>query len=159
MVWRRHGFVTLVSRKSRLVSHEIHNSQEDFRKNFLRATSAELVFAKHGLLRGKLELHGMSQPPDPRARETLVFTLRALLGVNARAEILAWLLTHDSGHPAAIARSTGYFSKSIQLREALDEAMPALIRAGVAHELRSSRDQRGAHLIQSLLADLDSFLG
>jgi len=205
----------------------------------IHSDDAEPVFAKHGLLRGKLELRGMSQPPDPRTRENLILTLRALLGVNARAEILAWLLTHDSGHPAAIARSTGYFSKSIQqilnemeesaqvisvrhgrekhfrvraadwqfllpppadrqsafprwidwmprfavitrfaetlalpgiddqsehlqaiqLREALDQAMPALIRAGVSHELRSSRDQRGADLIQSLLTDLDSLLG
>ncbi len=156
-----------------------------------------------------------------------------------RSEILAWLLTHDSGHPATIARSTGNFSKSIQqilnemeesaqvisgrhrrekhfrvhaadwqfllsppaqgqsnfprwvdwmplfaaitrfsetlalpgiddksehfqaikLREALDEAMPDLVRAGASHGLRSSRDQRGADLIQSLLADLDSLLG
>ena len=75
---------------------------------------AEPVFAKHRLLRGKLDLRGMSQPPDPRARENLLFTLRALLGVNARAEIMTWLLTHDSGHPAAIARDTGYFSKSAQ---------------------------------------------
>jgi hypothetical protein len=197
------------------------------------------VFAKHGLLRGKLEHRGMSLAPDPRARENLLFTLRALLGVNARAEIMAWLLTHDSGHPAAIARSTGYFSKSIQqtlnemeesghvlsvrhgrekhfhvrtknwqfllppaadgqnafprwvdwmplfaaitrfaetlaltgidetaehfqaikLREALDEAMPALVRAGVSHELRSTRELRGTDLIQSLLADIDSLLG
>ncbi len=200
---------------------------------------AEPVFAKHGMLRGKLELRGMSQPPDPRARENLLFIMRALLGVNARAEIMAWLLTHDSGHPAAIARSTGYFSKSIQqilneleesgqvisvrrgrekhfriraadwhfllpppsdgqrafprwvdwmplfaaitrfaetlalpgiddksehfqsikLREALDEAMPALVRASVAHELRSTRDLRGADLVRSLLADIDSLLG
>ena len=199
----------------------------------------ESVFAKHGLLRGKLELRGMSQPPDPRTREDLLFTLRALFGVNARAEIMAWLLTHDSGHPAAIARSTGYFSKSVQqtlnemeesgqvisvrqgrekhfrvhtadwyfllpppsdgqrafprwvdwmplfaaitrfaetlalpgiddkserfqaikLREALDEAMPALVRAGISHELRSSRELRGADLVQSLLADFDSLLG
>ena len=202
---------------------------------------ADPVFAKHGLLRGKLEHRGMSQPPDPHARESLLFTLRAFFGVNARAEIMAWLLTHDSGHPAAIARSTGYFSKSVQqtlnemeesgqvfsnrqgrqkmfrvrardwnflapttsiggdsnpfprwidwmplfsainrfaetlampgidekserfqaimLREALDEAIPALVRAGVAHELRSSRNLRGADLVQSLLADLDSLLG
>ena len=200
---------------------------------------AEPVFANHGLLRGKLEHRGMSQPPDPRARENLLFTLRALLGVNARAEVMAWLLTHDSGHPAAIARSTGYFSKSIQqtlnemedsaqiisvrhgrekhfrvrakdwhfllppsadeqrtfprwvdwmplfaaitrfaetlalpgidekserfqaikLREALDEAMPALVRAGISHELQTSRDLRGADLVQSLLADIDSLLG
>jgi hypothetical protein len=86
-------------------------------------------------------------------------------------------LTRRNCSSSAIARSTGYFSKSIQqilnemeesaraisvrhgLREALDEAMPALIRAGGSHKLRSSRDQRGAHLIQSLLADLDSLLG
>jgi hypothetical protein len=197
------------------------------------------VFAKHGLLRGKPELRGMSQPPDPRLRENLIFTLRALLGVNARAEIMAWLLTHESGHPAAIARSTGYFSKSIQqilnemeesgqvlyvrhgrekhfrvraadwhfllpppadgqaafprwvdwmplfsaiirfaqtlampgideksdhfqaiqLREAFDEAMPALVRAGIVHQFRSSRELRGAELVQSLLTDLDSLLG
>lgn len=199
----------------------------------------EPIFAKHGLLRGTLEHRGMSQSPDPRVRENLLFTLRALLGVNARAEIMAWLLTHDSGHPAAIARSTGYFSKSVQqtlnemeesgqvisarhgrekhfrvrakdwlfllppaadgqsafprwvdwmplfaaitrfaealalpgidekserfqaikLREALDEAMPALVRAGVAHELRTTRDLRGAELVRALLADIDSLLG
>ncbi len=198
----------------------------------------EPIFAKHGLLRGKLEHRGMSQTPDPRARENLLFTLRALFGVNARAEIMAWLLTHDSGHPAAIARSTGYFSKSIQqtlnemedsaqvlsvrhgrekhfrvrakdwqfllpspttgqsafprwvdwmplfaaitrfaetlslpaidgksehfqasnLRDALDEAMPALVRAGVAHKLQTTRELRGADLLRSLLADIDALL-
>ncbi len=49
--------------------------------------------------------------------------------------------------------------QAIQLREALDEAMPAFTRAGISHQLRSSRDQRGAYLIQSLLADLDSLFG
>jgi hypothetical protein len=75
---------------------------------------ADPTFEKHGLLRGTIELRNMSRVPDPRNPENLIFTLRSLLGVNARAEITAWLLTHDSGHPAAIARSTGYFSKSIQ---------------------------------------------
>ena len=201
----------------------------------------EPFFGKYGLLRGALEHRGMSRQPDPRARGNLLFTLRALFGVNARAEIMAWLLTHDAGHPAAIARSTGYFSKSIQqtlnemeesgqvlsvrqgrekmfrvraqdwrfldpvtasggdskpfprwvdwmplfaaitrfaealalpgideksehfqaikLREALDEAMPALVRAGIAHEIQTTRDFRGADLVQSLLADIDSLLG
>ncbi len=201
----------------------------------------EPFFGKYGLLRGKLEHRGMSQPPDPRSRGNLLFILRALFGVNARAEVMAWLLSHDAGHPAAIARSTGYFSKSIQqtlnemeesgqvisvrqgreklfrvraqdwrflapvtasggdskpfprwidwmplfaaitrfaealavpgideksehfqaikLREALDEAMPALVRAGISHELQTTRDFRGGDLIQSLLADIDSLLG
>ena len=183
----------------------------------------------------------MSRLPDPRALVNMIFTLRALFGVNARAEIMAWLLTHDASHSAAIARSAGFFPKSIQqtlnemeesghvisvrqgrekmfcvrtqnwrflapalasagdlrpfpqwidwmplfaaitrfaealalpgideqsehfqaikLREALDEAMPALIRVGIAHELQTTRDFRGADLVQSLLADIDSLLG
>lgn len=93
---------------------------------------AEPVFTKHGLMRGSLDLRGMSQPPDPQSRQNLIFTLRALLGVNARAEIMAWLLTHESGHPAAIARSTGYFSKSIQqiLNEMAESGQVASIRIG-----------------------------
>jgi hypothetical protein len=197
---------------------------------------ADPAFARYGLLRGKLEHRGMSRTPDPRTRENLIFTLRALFGVNARAEIMAWLLTHESGHPAAIARSTGYFSKSIQqtlnemedsaqvssvrhgrekhfriramdwqfllpppaegqdafprwvdwmplfaaisrftetlslpelqgksehyqasiLRDALDETKPALIAAGIAHKLHTTRDLRGPDLIHSLLTDIDS---
>jgi len=92
--------------------------------------SADPTFEKHGLLRGKLDLRGMSRAPDPHNPENLIFTLRALLGVNARAEIMAWLLTHDSGHPAAIARSTGYFSKSVQqiLNEMLESAQVSAAR-------------------------------
>lgn len=196
------------------------------------------IFAKHGLLRGPLELRAMSQTPDPRTRENLLFTLRSLFGVNARAEIIAWLLSHDTGHPAAIARSTGYFSKSIQqilnemetsaqiisvrhgrekhfriraedwqfllptptdgqstfprwvdwmplfsvithftetlslpgieemsehfqaikLREAFDETTPALIQAGIAHKLKTTRDLRGSEFVQALLTDINSLL-
>ena len=74
----------------------------------------------------------MSQSPDPRSRGNLLFALRALFGVNARAEIMAWLLSHDSGHPAAIARSTGYFSKSIQqtLNEMEESGQVISVRQG-----------------------------
>lgn len=71
-------------------------------------------FLRHGLLRDPMECRRMSRPPDPSRAANLLCSLRALFGVNARAEIIAWLLTHESGHPAAIARDTGYFSKSVQ---------------------------------------------
>lgn len=71
-------------------------------------------FLRGGLLRDMMELRGMSRSPIPSKAGNLLFYLRALFGVNARAEIIAWLLTHESGHPAAIARDTGYFSKSVQ---------------------------------------------
>ena len=190
-------------------------------------------FLRHGLLRDPVERRRMSQPPDPRRAANLLCCLRALFGVNSRAEIIAWLLTHESGHPAAIARDTGYFSKtvqhtlnemedsghirsnrngreklfwlkpsdwdflilwsqpsgfprwvdwmpvfsaittfidalatpglddapeqvqSIQLRQALDDAMPALSRAGLAERLTATREQTGARLINAILQDLE----
>lgn len=60
------------------------------------------------------ELREMSGQPDPGLPENLIFTLRALWGGNARVETIAWLLTHERGHPAAIAREGGWFSKSVQ---------------------------------------------
>lgn len=101
-------------------------------KSATKPKKTDPVFAKHGLLRGPLEFRGMSQTPDSESPQNLIFTLRALLGVNARAEIMGWLLTHESGHPAAIARSTGYFSKSIQqiLNEMKESGQVSSMRIG-----------------------------
>jgi hypothetical protein len=41
---------------------------------------------------------------------------------------------------------------------ALDQAMPALVRAGIAHKLQTTRDLRGSNLVESLLSDIDSLL-
>lgn len=191
------------------------------------------TFLRYGLLRDPIERRRMSQSPDPGRPSNLLLSMRALFGVNSRAEIMAWLLTHDSGHPAAIARDTGYFSKSIQhtlnemedsghirarrngrekifwlpanhwkflvhapqdatappqwvdwmplffaittfidalaqpdldaapeqiqsiqLRQALDAAMPALSRAGLAETLTASRKLTGSSLIAALHDDL-----
>lgn len=196
------------------------------------------IFGKHGLPHGPRAHGGSSRSPDLRLSGSLLFTLRSLFGVDARAEIMACLFTHDSGNAASIARSTGYLSKSIQqtlnemeesglimsahqgreklfhvsskdwnylvpalasgpesfprwvdwmplfaaiarfadalatprhneksescqgllLREALDQARPALARAGHVHQMKTTRDMRGAELVQSLLADLETIL-
>jgi len=186
-----------------------------------------------------MEWRHTSRSPDPRQAANLLLTLRAFFGVNARAEIFAWLLTHESGHPAAIARDTGYFSKTvqhtlnemedsgqirsrkegrekifwikpgawevlvdwsqpsgfprwtswmpmfsaihtiynaldqpgldnasvqvqaIQLRQALDAAMPALSAAGLVENLTASRTMTGSQLIHAIhddLEKLESFL-
>ena len=193
-------------------------------------------FLRYGLLRDPLERRQMSRSPDSGHAANLLCCLRALFGVNARAEIIAWLLTHESGHPAAIARDTGYFSKSvqhtlnemedsghihsrregrekifwlkpgdwdflitwsqssgfpkwvdwmpvfsgittfvtalsepglddlpekvqaIQLRQALDTAMPALSRAGLAKTMTASRKLTGAELISAIHRDLEKLI-
>jgi hypothetical protein len=72
-------------------------------------------------------------PPHPSRAASLLFSLRALSGVNARAEIVPWQLTHELGHPAAIARDTVYVSKSVQY------ILNEMENAG---HLRSCRDGR-----------------
>lgn len=92
-------------------------------------------FHRHGLLRGPLEFRRMSRSPDPRRAANLLCSLRALFGVNARAEIIAWLLAHESGHPAAIARDTGYFSKSVQ------HTLNEMVDSGHIHSRRDGREK------------------
>jgi hypothetical protein len=80
----------------------------------LSGTKTDPRFAKHGLLRPWWKPRGDSMPPPPDRPANLLLTLRSFVGVNARAEILAWLLARGHGHPAEIARDTCYFSKSVQ---------------------------------------------
>lgn len=90
-------------------------------------------FARFGLLRPQWKPRSECRFPSPNLAPNLIFVLRSLFGLTARAEIMAWLLTHESGHPAAIAKATGYFSKSIQTTLAEMEA---------SGQIRSSRDGR-----------------
>ena len=71
-------------------------------------------FKEYGLLRVKLELRGYTQPVPVSENATLLLKLRALFGLNARCEILIYLLTHESEHPSQIARKTYYSQKTVQ---------------------------------------------
>ena len=116
-------------------------------------------FEKHGLLREPLQLRGMSLAPDPSNRQNLLLSLRALLGVNARAEIIAWLLAHESGHPAAIARATGYFSKSVQqiLNEMLASGQLGATRIGREKHFFLRRRQDWQNLLFPMKAESQVF--
>jgi len=89
----------------------------------------DATFARHGLLRGAIERREMSRPPNPRTAAMLSWKLRSLFGVQARCEFLQWLLTHERGHPAEIARATYYFPRTVEdtLREF---AASGLVRSG-----------------------------
>ena len=92
-------------------------------------------FAGYGLHRGNLELRHLTQPTNPELPANLLFRLRALFGVNARADILAYLLTHEDGHPPEMARQTGYFPKTIQMTLAEMEC------SGNVHSARKGREK------------------
>ncbi len=92
-------------------------------------------FARYGFYRGKLELRGMSQAPNPQLAGNLSFRLRALFGVNARAEVVAYLLTHPEGHPPEIARQTGFFPKTIQVM------LTEMAHSGTVQAIRKGREK------------------
>lgn len=62
------------------------------------------------------ELRGQSRRPDPVEPAAVLFKMRSFFGVNARAEAFTWLLLAGRpGHPAGIARETGWGAKTLQV--------------------------------------------
>ena len=77
--------------------------------------SPDPVFLRHGLLREKVSLRGMSRSPNPTLPPNLLLALRALIGVGARAEVILCLATGPAVHAAELARLTGYRPRTMQL--------------------------------------------
>ena len=62
------------------------------------------------------ELRALSYRPDPKEAQAFLFKMRSFFGINARAEVFTWLLIEGrSGHPARIARETGWGPKTVQV--------------------------------------------
>ena len=71
------------------------------------------IFKEHGLLRDKYEGRGVVQSFRPGPAANLVMRLRAFMGVNARCEIVTYLLLNDQGSPSSLARDVYYFPLTI----------------------------------------------
>lgn len=104
-------------------------------------------FKVHGLLRGPLKLRGYSRPFPAHGIASLLLRLRALLGVNARCELLCLLGSAEEIHPSDIARQTGYFPRTTQ------NALAEMARSGVV-EMRSSNREKRYWLQPGLLDNL-----
>jgi hypothetical protein len=90
-------------------------------------TEPDPDFLHAGLLRGPALLRGHSGFRTVGKGAALT-RLRALLGVNARCEILLFLMTHPFGYPRRIAAEGHYAQKTIH--DALDDmALSGFIRA------------------------------
>ncbi|MEO6994159.1 MAG: hypothetical protein ABI273_11040 [Lacunisphaera sp.] len=92
-------------------------------------------FLSYGWQRGPVRYRGLATVPRMDQAGNFLLKLRALFGRQSRAEVMAWLLAHDSGHPAEIARQTGHFRRSIQL------ALNELERSGHIHARREAREK------------------
>lgn len=104
-------------------------------------------FSAHGLLRGPLKLRGYSRSFPTQGTPSLLLRLRALLGVNARCELLCLLGSADEIHPSDIARQTGYLPRTAQ------NALVEMARSG-AVQMRSSNREKKYWLQPGLLDNL-----
>lgn len=93
-------------------------------------------FLAWGWRRGPVRYRGLGTAPRMDRAGNFLLKLRALFGRQSRAEVMAWLLAHDSGHPAEIARQTGHFRRSIQL------TLNELERSGHIRAQREAREKR-----------------
>lgn len=83
------------------------------------------------------DLRGQSFRPDPAAPEAFLFKMRSFFGINARAEVFAWLLLEGrAGHPAWIARETGWGAKTVQV------VLNEMAESGLVHLSEGEREKR-----------------
>ena len=71
-------------------------------------TTADQQFAQAGFLRSSPDLRGMSRAPDATQPACLRFRARALVGPGARAEVLAYMWTHEWAYGRLIAERAAY---------------------------------------------------
>ena len=73
------------------------------------------IFRARGLDRSAFQPRGMSRAPQPLLPPNLMASLRALIGVSARVEIVLFLSGSQTAAGAAeIARATGYAPRTLQ---------------------------------------------
>ena len=82
-------------------------------------------FLSFGFNRPPLEVRRMTRNVPITSNNTLRFLLRALFGLGSRAECLAYLLTHDGGHPSEVAKAIGLSIRGTQ------DALIELSRSGL----------------------------
>ncbi|HWL52068.1 MAG TPA: hypothetical protein VNQ90_06515 [Chthoniobacteraceae bacterium] len=96
------------------------------------------TFLKWGWQRGPVRFRHLSQAPCMDRPATFLIKLRSLFGRQSRAEVICWLLSHESGHPAEIARQLSYFPRSIQM------VLNELAFSGHVHAVRAGREKHFA---------------
>jgi hypothetical protein len=101
-------------------------------------------FLAHGLERELFRPRGMSRAPDPTLPPNLTFTLRALIGVSARVEIILCLAGGGATYASEIARTTGYAPRTLQalLQEML---LSGHILSQEPATIRSAKVRKGAN--------------
>ena len=77
-------------------------------------SAPEPSFLTYGLKRSCIHLREHSRSPDPASASNLMLTLRALIGVSSRVEVILFLGGGAPAYATEIARATGYAPRTLQ---------------------------------------------
>lgn len=110
---------------------------------FQESTDLDEAFAAFGFRRPSPRMRGMSTVPDASSPPCTRFALRALVGVNARAEVLTLLLTHEWTHGRWMAKHGAYNQSAVA------DYLVTLAEAGQAD--RRTRGRRTEYRLAGLL--------
>lgn len=92
-------------------------------------------FRAHGLLRGPIKLRKHAQLFPTKGMPSLLLRLRALLGVNARCELLCLLAATEEINPSDVARQAGYSPRTVQ------NTLAEMARSGIVQARSGNRDK------------------
>lgn len=93
------------------------------------------VYLAHGLQRNPVALRGYARTFSADASPCLILRLRALFGVNARCDILAYLVLRGAAHPREVSRELYYSQKAVH------EVMGDLAASGFVHSVKGGRER------------------
>lgn len=113
-------------------------------------------FLREGFLREEYKSRDVTDPFNPDFPGNLILKLRAFFGVNARCEIIQFLLLNPSGSPRALARNCYYLPGTI-IKAMSEMEQSGILRSHIdgrlrRYEFNSARDW------QSLLIGDDTSL-
>lgn len=104
-----------IFRKSRNTFHASEPEALYVDQSQLTVRNPDAHFLEYGILKPKTEPRGMSRAPDPGHPANLMPVLRALMGADARVEIILCLAGGSApAHATEIAMSTGYSPRTVQ---------------------------------------------
>ncbi len=95
----------------------------------------DTVFLLHGLERNRIDLRGLSRTFSADAMPCHFLKLRALFGVNARCDVLAYLTMNRTGHAREIARELYYSQKAIH------EVLTEIAASGFLYSAKLGRER------------------
>jgi len=99
------------------------------------SSQGDPIFGAHGLERNGVALRGYSKMFSSEAVPCFLLKLRALFGVNARCDALAYLTMNRTGHPREIAREMYYSQKAIH------EVLTELAFSGFLQSVKLGRER------------------